>query len=114
MSAAIMQDQLEEEEELMRDVVPEQQYQPEENLEDEFMEEEEEEEDEEDEEEEFGNKVSGQEMTGDTLAFERGLQRMRELNRRHGSQNYSGVGSATGSVKYKQQGTMGSGMRHFI
>lgn len=79
IDAAMLQE-LDDEEELMRDATIPDENETDENLDDEFM-----------EEDDFvvTEKALNQDVNSDSLAFERGLQRMRELNRRHVSHHYS-------------------------
>ena len=77
--------ELDDEEELMRDATIPDENETDENIDDEFME---------DDDFVATEKALDHEVTSNSLAFERGLQRMRELNRRHVSQHYSNSSSA--------------------
>lgn len=80
-----MLQELDDEEELMRDATIPDENETDENIDDEFME---------DDDFVATEKALDHEVTSNSLAFERGLQRMRELNRRHVSQHYSNSSSA--------------------
>ena len=87
IDAAMLQE-LDDEEELMRDATIPDENETDENLDDEFM-----------EEDDFvaTEKALTQDVNSNSLAFERGLQRMRELNRRHVSNHYNNTGQNKGT-----------------